>query len=169
MRRVLLAVGLLLVFAPAAHAGGWATVGLSSTPEGVAPGKSWNVELTVLQHGVTPLTDVKPVVTIFNAGKREDFAAKPTGKPGVYRASVVFPTAGRWQYQIDDGFISQQPHTYPAVQIGAPDATAPAAAPSEGDGGPNLLWLIPGIALLLAALALVAGPRLRRHQQPQAA
>ena len=75
MRRVLLAVGLLLVFAPAARAGGWATVGLSSTPSG----KTWVVDLTVLQHGVTPLTDVKPAVVISSGDKREVFAAKPTG------------------------------------------------------------------------------------------
>jgi YtkA-like len=166
VRRVLLAVGLLLVFAPAAHAGGWATVGLSSTPQGMTPGKTWVVDVTVLQHGVTPLTDVKPVVTISSGSKRQDFAATPTGKPGVYRASVVFPAAGRWEYQIDDGFISQQPHTYPAVQIGGASATT-TAAPS--DGGPNLLWLIPGVALLLAAAVLLVRPRLRHSQQPQAA
>lgn len=164
MRRVLLAVGLLLVFASAAHAGGWATVGLSSTPEGATPGTPWEVELTVLQHGVTPLADVKPVVTISSGAQRIDFAAQPTGRRGVYRASVTFPTAGRWEYQIDDGFISQQPHTYPAVQIGTtPSAATPAKA------GPNVLWLIGGIALLLAAITLVARPRLRRARQPQAA
>ena len=164
MRRVLLAVGLLLVLAPAAQAGGWATVGLSSTPSG----KTWVVDLTVLQHGVTPLTDVKPAVVISSGDQREVFAAKPTGKPGVYRATVEFPTAGRWEYQVDDGFISAQPHTYPPVQI--TDAAAPAATAS-GDDGPNLLWLIPGIALLLAAIALLIVPRLRtsHSQHPQAA
>jgi hypothetical protein len=157
MRRLLLAVGLLLVAAPAAHAGGWATVGLSSTPVG----QTWNVDLTVLQHGVTPLTDVKPAVTISSGATTKTFAAKPTGKPGVYRAQVVFPSAGRWSYEVDDGFISEQPHTYPAVQISA----APAAATSDG---PNLLWLVPGIALLLAAAAVVARTR-GRHHEPQAA
>ena len=165
MRRVLLAVGLLLVFVPTAYAGGWATVSLSSTPTGVQPGKPWAVDLTVLQHGRTPLPDLQPVVTIRSGERIKDFAAKPTGKPGVYRAEVVFPTAGRWTYQIDDGFISQMPHTYPAVRIGVPGAatTAPAA-------GPNLLWLIPGVLLLLAAAALLIRPRLGGHgRQPQAA
>jgi hypothetical protein len=164
VRRVLLAVGLLLVLAPAAQAGGWATVGLSSTPAGVQPGKTWGVDVTVLQHGRTPLTGVHPVVTIRGGDTIKDFAASPTGKPGVYRAEVVFPSAGRWTYQIDDGFISQMPHTYPAVQIGEPGAT------SVDGGGPNLLWLIPGIALLLAAALLLIGPRLRGNgRQPQAA
>jgi hypothetical protein len=162
VRRLLLAVSLLLLFAPAAHAGGWATVSLSSTPTD----KTWPVDLTVLQHGRTPLSDVQPIVTIRSGDTIKDFAAKPTGKPGVYHAEVVFPTAGRWTYQIDDGFISQIPHTYPAVQIGETEA----AAATTDDGGPNLLWLIPGILLLLAAAYLVIRSRLGGHgQQPQAA
>jgi hypothetical protein len=170
VRRVLLAVGLLLVFVPAAHAGGWATVSLSSTPAGVQPGKTWTVDMTVLQHGRTPLPDLQPVVTIRNGDATKDFAAKPTGKTGVYRAEVVFPTAGRWSYQIDDGFISQLPHTYPAVQIGEPGATTTApSATDDGSGGPNLLWLSGGVLLLLAAAALLIRLRLGHGRQPQAA
>ncbi len=157
MRRVLLALGLLLVFAPSAQAGGWATVSLSSTPTD----RTWTVDITVLQHGRTPLPDLQPVVSIRNGATTKNFAANPTDRTGVYRAEVVFPTTGRWTYEIDDGFISEMPHTYPAVQIGQ---AAPAAA---SDDGPNLLWLVPGLALLLAAAALLIRPRLSRH--PQAA
>ena len=108
VRRVLIAVPLaiVLLIAPAAYAGGWATVGLSSTPAGTEPGTPWPVEITVLQHGVTPLEGVEPAVIITSGDARETFAATPTGKPGVYRAKVVFPTAGRWSYAVDDGFIS---------------------------------------------------------------
>ena len=172
MRRLLLAVPLaLLALAPSAFAGGWATVGLSSTPSGTEPGDPWVVDVTVLQHGRTPLEGVQPKVTIINGDARETFAAKPTGKPGVYRASVVFPTAGRWTYEVDDGFISGQPHTFPAVEIGTPASAPVAATTTSDDGGPNLLWLVSGIALLLAAGALVVRGRVRRvrHQQPQAA
>jgi hypothetical protein len=165
MRRLLLALGLLLVAAPAAHAGGWATAGLSSTPAGTAAGAPWVVDITVLQHGVTPMTDVSPTVTISKGQATKTFAAKPTGKAGVYRASVVFPTAGKWDYEIYDGFVVE-PHTYPPVQIGG----APAAATATpGDDGPNLLWLVPGIALLLAAAALILRTRVRGTHQPQAA
>jgi hypothetical protein len=174
VRRLLLAVGLLLVTAPVAHAGGWSTVGLSSTPNGVGAGKAWVVDITVLQHGRTPLADVQPVVTIKSADRREEFAAKPTGKTGVYRASVVFPAAGRWTYEIDDGFMRGMPHTYPAVRIGGAPASVPAAATTPGDdGGPRLLWLVPGIVLLLAAAALALRSRTRTrasaHHHPQAA
>ena len=165
MRRVLLAVGLLLVLAPAAQAGGWATVTLSSTPAGVQPGKTWGVDVTVLQHGRTPLVDVHPTVTIRGGDATKTFATKPTGKPGVYAASVTFPSAGKWTYEVNDGFITQQPHTFPAVQIGEP-VRAPAA--STADGGVDLAWLLlGGVAFVLAALILLV----RRHQrhEPQAA
>ena len=158
MRRLLLAVGLLLVAAPAAHAGGWATVWLSSTPAGTAPGAPWNVDITVLQHGRTPLTDVKPAVTIASGDATKTFAAKPTGKPGVYRASVVFPTAGKWSYEVDDGFIASRRTRIPAVA----DRRAPPrgrATTRRRRRSEPVPVAVPGIALLLAAVALVARGR----------
>jgi hypothetical protein len=174
VRRLLIALPLvaLLVFAPAARAGGWATVGLSSTPAGVGPGQPWVVDMTILQHGVTPLEDVKPAVLIRLGNETHTFAAEPTGKPGVYRASVVFPTKGTWEYQVDDGFISATPHTFPPVEIGRATAQAPApATTTTSDGGGVPGWLaIPGIALLLASVVLLLVDRRRMsHHQPQAA
>jgi len=168
VRRLLIALGVLaaLVLAPAAFAGGWATVGLSSTPTGVQPGDPWDVDITVLQHGRTPLADVKPEVTIRNGDATKTFAARPTDKVGVYRASVTFPTAGKWTYEVNDGFVMQQAHTFPAVRIGAP-ASAPAATTTTDDGGVDVTWLVlGGLAFLLAAVLLLA----RRHQrhEPQA-
>ena len=120
MRRSLLLFPLAVVFllaAPAvAGAGGFATAGLSSTPEGVAPGQPWKVDITVLQHGRTPLEGLTPRVRISSGDKTREFAAKPTGKPGVYRAEVVFPRAGRWDYEVLDGFNDAMPHTFPAVR-----------------------------------------------------
>ncbi len=112
-------------------------------------------------------------MTIINGDARETFPGTPVdGKPGVYRAEVVFPTAGRWTYQVDDGFISGQPHSFPAVDIGAPaSAPATAASTTADDGGPSMLWLGLGIALLaLAAAVLLLRDRRRpRPHQPQAA
>ena len=171
MRRSLLPSSLaiaLLLFAPAvASAGGFATAGLSSTPDGVAPGQPWQVDITVLQHGRTPLVGVTPRVQISRGDTTREFAAKPTGEPGVYRARVVFPSAGSWDYQVLDGFNDQLPHTFPAVRIG--DGAAAAGAPSQppaptpDDGGIAAGWLWgAGLVLLLALVVLLADRERRR-------
>ena len=96
--------------------------------------------------------------------RRETFAAKPTGKPGVYRAAVVFPTAGKWSYEVDDGFISGQPHTFPPVQIGAP-APAPRRGGHDRRRRRPVARLAPigGLALLAAAAGLLVFSRRGRH------
>lgn len=96
-------------------AGGWATVGLSSTPKGAKAGVPWVVQLTVLQHGVTPLADVQPHIRIEQGTLARQFLARPTKKTGVYRARVVFPRAGTWRWSIWDGF--SRTHTYKAVRV----------------------------------------------------
>ncbi|MET0972031.1 MAG: hypothetical protein ABWY95_01280 [Thermoleophilaceae bacterium] len=144
--RTALATVLVLLIAPAsALAGGWATVGLSSMPDGTAPGEPWVVDLTILQHGrsETPLDGLQPMVHVVKAdgGGRRSFAAKPTGRPAVYPASVIFESAGTWRYSVEDGFVGYT-HRYPPVGIGG------AARASTSTGGPDT-WL----AIVAAALA----------------
>ena len=65
MRKLVVVLAVAAVLLPAAAlAGGWATVQLSSTPKGAQAGTPWVVNLTVLQHGVTPLAGVTPEVRI---------------------------------------------------------------------------------------------------------
>jgi hypothetical protein len=139
-------------------------------PTGVPPGEPWKVEVTVLQHGLTPMAGLEPRIVIRSGEAHREFTAVPTGKPGVYRAEVVFPTAGAWSYEVLDGFNDDLPHTFPAVRIGA--GTAPASAtprdsaavapPADGGGiAAGWLWGA-GAALLLAAAVLGVDRRRRR-------
>ena len=129
---VVAAVGAALVCASTALAGGWATVKLSSTPKGVAADEPWVVDITVLQHGLAtqPLCCLKPTVKITRLApirttsgsfvKSRTFKARPTGRVGVYRARVVFPSAGTWRYEVFDAFTTYggaQTHRFPAVKI----------------------------------------------------
>ncbi len=155
MRRVmavLMAAGALAVPATAA-AGGWATVELSSTPAGVGPGEPWVVDLRILQHGRTPLAGLEPRVAITGreSGETRVVTARPAGRAGLYRARVVFPAAGSWDYVIDDGFTRE--HTYPPVRIGDAGAAPAGAAAHAGEdgGGPWLALGIAGAAALLLA------------------
>jgi hypothetical protein len=166
MRATLLAL-LILAGAPAsALGGGFATVGLSSTPDGTAPGDPWIVDLTILQHGrsETPLDGLRPTLTVRGPrGERRTFGASPAGRAGVYRARVIFPSAGTWRYEVNDDFPSVV-HTYPPVVVGAGSANAaPAVTRAEPGGGPNV-----GLALAAAALAgLGAGLAARLARRPR--
>ena len=153
MRRSLLVGSLVLLVAPAAAlAGGFATTGLSSTPAGLRAGEPWKVELTILQHGRTPLGGLSPrVVTRDAGGSERTFRATPSGSDGHYAATVTFPKPGSWTYTVYDGFNDELPTTYPAVRI-AP-AGAAAAAVDKPDPANS-----PGLPIALAgALALAAG------------
>jgi YtkA-like len=150
MRRLLISLALVLLVAPAsAFAGGWATAGLGPPDDGIGPGDTWNAEVKVLQHGQTPLTGVHPTVTIRNAatGQTKTFEAQATDEPGVYLAKVVFPSKGKWSYEVYDGFTQYggaQTHKFSAVEI----------APGGGGGLP--FFAIIGVGLLaVGAIAIV--------------
>jgi hypothetical protein len=168
MRLTLLAAIAAVLAAPsAANAGGWATVGFDPPPDDLAPREPWQIEMTILQHGITPLEGVEPrvIVTPAEGGDRKTFPARATDEPGVYRATVAFPSAGTWRYVVDDGFAAQ--HDYPPVEVGtggkksaaepvAVANTAAATPPSSGsaasdDDGPSYL-----LALVAAAVAALA-------------
>ena len=181
LRIALLAVmGAALAVPTAATAGGWATVGFDPPPDGLAPGEPWQVEMTILQHGRTPLEGVKPrvIVTPAGGGDRKTFPARATDKPGVYRATVAFPSAGTWRYVVDDGFAAQ--HNYPPVQVGkggkkaaaepvAAINTASATPPSAGDDGPDLLPALAVAAIAALAAGLGAAFLQRRRGGPSTA
>jgi hypothetical protein len=146
MRALLLAVSAALLLAAPAAAGGWATVGLGPPASGLGAGDTWNAQMTILQHGVTPLVGVSPVVKITKGGKTLDFPATPTSKPGVYVAKVKFPSEGSWTYQVDDGF--SRTHSFAAVQIGP-----------GSDGGfsiPDWTWVLAAAAAGVIVLDLIA-------------
>jgi hypothetical protein len=136
MRRHLIIIAAVvgLVFASTALAGGWATVKLSSLPKGISAGEPWIVNITVLQHGLAtqPLCCLKPTVTIRKVAAVRTtsavsptvkvFRAVPTGRVGIYRARVIFPSAGTWRYAVWDGFTQYggaHTHTFAPVRIAA--------------------------------------------------
>jgi hypothetical protein len=168
MKRIVVAAvaAASLVGAGDAMAGCFATVGLSSTPEGVTAGQAWNVDVTVLQHGRTPMPDAKPAVIVRNAatGQTQRFPATRTGKVGTYRASVTFPKSGTWSYAVYDGFpVAEcaQTKTFAAVSI--------ASGGGGGLGGAmSSPWWLGGAALALAAVGGAVVLMRRQRLQPVA-
>ena len=144
MKKLLFVLAVAVVSVPAASAGGWATVGLSSLPpSGLEPNQGWPVDITVLQHGQTPLAGVTPIVRVRDDGGKvvDTFTATPTGKTGVYHAVVEFPGEGTYSYEVYDGFEAYggaKTHTFKPVTIGAATDSFPYG------------WLGLGAALVLA-------------------
>ena len=160
----LLATALLLVMAPAVLA--WpddATVQLSSTPGGTFAGQHWDVDVSFVSQGRQMTVDsLTPSILIHDAsgGRELAFPAEPTGRAGIYRATVVFPTEGDWSYTVlADSYGTS--FSFPAVHI----AAAPGAAPATP--APVALPSVP-MLLMLAVLA-VAMMGLGRYQRRQLA
>ncbi|HEY7731021.1 MAG TPA: hypothetical protein VH950_08985 [Gaiellaceae bacterium] len=159
MGRLLAVFAIALALPASALAGGFATVQLSTLPAGTPPGGTWSPELTVLQHGVTPLDGLAPTVRLYDsAGAATEFDAIPTGQPGVYTADVVFPAEGTWRYEVFDGF--SQTHTYAPVTItgGTASDSFPVVPVAAGAVA----------AVLLAAMAFLLVRRRRGGMPPVA-
>jgi hypothetical protein len=169
MKKLVLGIALVLaaVAVPVAAGGGWATAGLSSLPPaGLEAGQDWPVDITVLQHGETPLVGIQPSITVRNpetGATAGTFLARPTGKDGVYHAVVRFPSAGTWSYEVYDGFTEYggaKRHTFKPVEI---------VAGRSGSSFPMLPVGGIAAALLLVGAAIVFLRRPRTAPEPAAA
>ena len=156
MRRCLLILPLLLLTAPAAaHAGGFATTGLSSTPDGLQAGQPWKVELTILQHGRTPLSDLSPEIVTSTPTATARRSAPSRRQARALRRDRPFPKAGQWSYAVYDGFnhTPAADHSVviqdPAPVVDRPDPVGP-----------------PGLPIALAGLLALARRAARAHAAP---
>jgi hypothetical protein len=162
---IVFALALAAIGAGSASAGGWATVGLASMPEGVSSGETWMAEITILRHGVTPTDGAAPNLTIRNkkTGASETFDAEPGEETGVYIARVVFPDAGTWSFEIDNGLA--------ATGYGESAATtyAPVTIAAGSDGTEAFRALPFGIlaAAIVLPVAGVFGVRHFRRPTPE--
>ena len=161
MKKLSLVLVVAAMAVPAASAGGWATVGLSSLPPGgLKANQPWPVDITVLQHGQTPLGGVTPIVRVRDDGGKvvDTFTATPTGKTGVYHAVVRFPSDGSYSYEVYDGFTTYggaRTHTFKPIAIG------------PGDGGFGYGWLALALGAALALAAATVQTLRRRRPEPQ--
>ena len=155
--------GMLAVLAMplAASAGGWAIASFDEVPGGFEAGATYDLEYTILQHGVTPVDIGDSEVRILDAdGAITAFDAMPAGETGRYSVSINFPESGTWQWEVTMGGFASQP-------MGTVEVTP--ATNATGATGSWLRWLLP-LALVLVigliAVQVAALARTRRSSPP---
>lgn len=151
MRRLALvaAVAAALAAPSAAGAGGMGAFALSGPGKSLKAGDTWVAQLRVVGCVGTPM-DAVPTVAISNgSGQRLTFRGKKVAGTGHYTARVVFPSAGRWSYEVVVYGYAMDRH--------GPFVVRPAQKPSR------LLAALPpaGAVLLVLGTGLIL--RRRRH------
>jgi hypothetical protein len=143
------------LMAAAVLAGGVAIANLDSTPQPRA-GEATTLGFTLLQHGVTPVTTGDINVMARNATTGETVAAKARaeGKPGHYVATLTFPSAGSWSWEITISWLQMNSKFPPLTVLPAAAASVPAEQQPAPSGLPAQAI---AAAAGLAALAVGAG------------
>jgi plastocyanin len=106
LRRAIAAIvvtAALAALAAPALAGGYAVVRLDEPPGDVLVATPWRFGFMVLQHDVTPNSDVTPIVHALHKETGEEVTAtgQQEGAVGHFVAEVIFPRAGEWKWSIE--------------------------------------------------------------------
>ena len=162
--RFRIAITLTLLFAFVVvlpvFAGGWAVITLDELPTDVVAGKSLTIGFMVLQHGRTPMTDLKPTVTAkLPKGEQLTFFAAPEGKPGHYTAILTFPQDGNWEWSIQAFTMHQK---MPVLNVSASSTgtvSQPVAKSEPSATSISLLSIIGVVAVAVGFVGLVVALR----------
>jgi mono/diheme cytochrome c family protein len=89
--------------------GGWVVTTVHELPAQLVVDQPATIMFTIRQHGESPLAGVSPSVLVRPADAsfltmRRRVEATPTGKPGVYRATITATQVGALSVEIDPDF-----------------------------------------------------------------
>jgi hypothetical protein len=102
MRKLIVLLGVTaLVSAPAALAK-QRNVSMVGAPTAPKAGQAWMATISVKMDGKYSPGKAPAVRLINAAGKAVSVLSTPTSKAGIYRARLVFPTAGMWRVLVVD-------------------------------------------------------------------
>jgi cytochrome c2 len=151
MKRTIFAIGLALalaLFAVPVFAGGWAVITLDGLPGPATAGEPLEIGFMVRQHGQTPLDGLTPIITarLDGKGKPVTFVAEEDGEVGHYAATLILPTEGQWQWEIE---AFGMPQSMPALTV-----TAAAVASQSVEPAPRPAPSFDVVSLLIGAAGL---------------
>ena len=110
--------------------GGWAAITVEDLPDHVVAGRPVQLEFTVRQHGVEPVSGLEPQVEVRGRGAPMRAVAAPAGAAGRYRATLTLPEPGDWTLTIHSGFGKSRVTLLPITAV-APGAVPAALSDAE--------------------------------------
>jgi hypothetical protein len=142
---ILAVAAFLAAMMPSALAGSMAVTAFDSLPDEFEAGRTYTLDYTILQHGVTPVDGANSVVifTSVGSGERVIFEATATGAPGRYTVDVTVPGEGAWEMQVTQG-------PFEAHDFGVLDVSPAVAGAGSGPSLPTVLMVALPVAALLA-------------------
>jgi hypothetical protein len=134
---LLVATLAMLALGASALAGGWAVTTFDQLPPDFRADQPYPLGYTIRQHGQTPIRVDDTLIRITAAsGHTTSFAGRPDGDVGHYTATVTFPAAGRYTWEVTQGPFAAQPLgtiTVLAATSAQSEAKAPASPAATAD------------------------------------
>ena len=124
-------LGVTVLGASAFAIGGWAAVTVDDVPDHLVAGKPVSLSFVIRQHGLSPLNDLSPSISIQSGSTKSSIPAKATGKAGQYAASVTVPRAGDWTITVNSGFGPSKTTMMPIKAVDAGAAAPPALTDAD--------------------------------------
>ena len=167
----LAAMAATLILAGSALAGGWANAVMDDPPsDPPSAGEPITIGFTLLQHGITPVNDPAPTVTIRNAATDEEISVTATqeGASGHWVAVITFPTEGTWRYEVTHDLIVGM-NGFNPVTVGSAAPAAPASTATSAVVVQPLTYLALALLLTLGiAAAFILSRRVGRYRTAKA-
>jgi len=168
----LAAVAATLILVGTAVAGGWANAVMDEPPsDPPSAGEPITIGFTLLQHGVSPVNDPAPTVTVRNAasGEERSVTATQEGASGHWVAVITFPSEGTWRYEVTHDLIVGM-NGFNPVTVGGAGSAAPASTATSAAATQPLNYLALGLLLTLAIAAafILSRRRLGRYRTARA-
>jgi hypothetical protein len=111
--------------------GGWAAITVENPPLSVESGSRYRMEFTIRQHGVEPMSGLKPEVSFrATGGDVTSVQAAPAGKAGRYISTIPVPAGDALDLRISAGWHEANLALMP-VAIVPKGGTPPVLAAAE--------------------------------------
>ncbi len=154
-----------LALTTAVLAGGWASVTITDPPADPTAGGETIFDLTVMQHGVTPVSwpGITVVATNAETGATVSGQAKASGAVGHYTVGLTFPTEGAWTIAFTSNDLIMEGGQTLAIGAAPPVAASQTAAASAVD-----VSMVTVLLMLVLAFVGAIGVMLVRDRRAEA-